>query len=305
MKPVVADGSKFHNYEAFLAVVEAGNLTRAAKQLGRSLQSISRSLAALEDQLGVVLIRRTTRSASATDAGLSLHQRVSSALREIGQAESELRDKSEQLSGSLRVAGSAFFVARYVVPAIREFSALHPKLEFDLRISEQFTEPVQSGVDLMIRAGNLTPSTLKARKLAVLRRVAFAAPAYLDQHGRPESPSDLTKHRCIVRSSAQDARSWTFQRAGAARARVTVAGTFEADNAYVTNQAALSGIGIATAPFFQVRDAIEAGLAEIVLEEFTLSPLPVHAVWHAEARTPARVERFVDLLVQRLRKEIV
>ncbi|APR80389.1 Transcriptional regulator, LysR family protein [Minicystis rosea] len=305
MKESPADGARLQHYEAFVAVVDAGNLTRAAKRLRRSLQSVSRSLAALEEQLGVVLVRRTTRSAEPTEAGRAFHARVSAALREIDLAETEIHEASSALRGRLCIAGSAFFVGRYVVPAIREFSAQNTQVTFDLRISEQFTEPVRSGVDLMIRIGQLSPSPLKTRKIASLRRVIVAAPSYLAQRGRPEVPADLARHACIVRTSAQDARAWTFQAPDGATQRVVVDGGFESDSAYVTNHAVLAGLGIAIAPFFQLRDAIERGEAEILLDEYLLAPVPVHAVWPSEARTPTRVRRFVELLAGRLRKEIV
>jgi DNA-binding transcriptional LysR family regulator len=230
---------------------------------------------------------------------------VTAALRELGLAEAELRDASGTLSGTLCIAGSAFFIGSYVVPAIGEFSTQHSNVRFDLRISEQFTEHVISGVDLMIRIGQLLPSPLKARKITALRRVLIAAPAYLEKRGRPEQPSDLQQHSCVVRTSAQDARAWTLQRPDGTTQKVSVDGVFEADNAYVANHAVMAGLGIGVAPFFQVRDAIEKGHVEVVLEDFTLAPIPVHAVWPASTRTPARVRRFVDLLAQRLKKEIV
>ncbi len=305
MKEFPSTGAKLHDYEAFIAIVEAGNLTRAAARLRRSLQSVSRSLAALEAQLGVVLIRRTTRTALPTEAGLAFHRRASAAFREIALAEAELSDSSGMLSGTLCVAGSAFFVSHHVVPTIRHFSVQHPGVKFDLRISEEFAEPIRSGVDLMLRIGQLPPSPMKSRKLAWLRRVAIASPSYLAQRGRPEAPADLARHACIVRTSAQDARAWTFQARDGTPHSVSVQGGFEADNAYVTMHAALGGMGIAVMPFYYVRQFVETGLAEVVLDDFTLAPIPAHAVWPSGARTPSRVRRFVDLLAQRLKKEVI
>jgi DNA-binding transcriptional LysR family regulator len=298
-------GASLHDYEAFIAIVDTGNLTRAAARLRRSLQSVSRSLSALEARLGVVLIRRTTRMAQPTEAGLTLHRHVSAALREVALAEVELSDTSETLRGTLRLAGSAIFVGGYVVPAIRDFSVQHPAVKFDLRISEEFTEPVRTGVDLMIRIGRLPPSRMRSRRIASLRRVAIASPSYVAQRGRPETPADLSRHACIVRTSAQDARAWTFQGPDGTPHRVPIEGVFEADNAHVTMHAVLAGMGIAVIPFYHVREAVEAGLAEIVLDDFTLAPLLAHAVWPSGSRTMARVRRFVDLLAQRLKKEII
>jgi len=305
MKEFPSSGAKLHDYGAFIAIVDTGNLTRAAAGLRRSLQSVSRSLSALEAQLGVVLIRRTTRAALPTEAGLAFHRRASAAFREIALAEAELCDTSGTLSGTLRVAGSAFFVGHHVVPIIRDFSLQHPGVKFDLHISEEFAEPIRTGVDLMIRIGQLPPSPMKSRKIASLRRVAIASPSYLAQRGRPEIPADLTRHTCLIRTSAQDARAWRFQARDGTPHPVSVQGGFEADNAYVTMHAALGDMGIAVMPFYYVRQFVETGLAEVVLDDFTLASIAAHAVWPSGARTPSRVRRFVDLLAQQLKKEVI
>jgi DNA-binding transcriptional LysR family regulator len=304
MREFPSSGAKLQDYEAFLAIIDSGNLTQAAARLRRSLQSISRSLSALETQLGVVLIRRTTRATQPTEAGLSFHRRLSSAFREIALAEAELDEASTTLGGTLRVAGSAYFVGHYVMPAIRDFSRQHPRVKFDLRISEEFTEPVRTGVDLMIRIGQLPPSPMKSRKLASLRCVAIASTSYVRERGRPETPAQLARHACIVRTSAQDARTWTFHTLEGAPLRVPIQAVFEADNAYVTMHAALSGMGIAVMPFYHAREAVEAGLAEVVLEEFPLAPTTAYAVWPSGSRTPSRVRRFVDLLARRFKKDV-
>ena len=305
MKDFPSTGASLHDYEAFIAIVDHGNLTRAAGRLRRSLQSVSRSLSSLEAQLGVVLVRRTTRTAQPTEAGLAFHRHVSAALRQIALAEAELSDTSGALRGTLRIAGSAVFVGRYVVPVIRDFSLQHPGVKFDLHISEEFTEPVRSGVDLMIRIGHLPPSRMRSRRIASLRRVAVASSSYVAQRGRPEIPADLARHACIIRTSAQDARAWTFHARNGTPHRVPVQGMLEADNALVTMHAVLAGMGIAVMPFYHVREAVEAGLAEVVLDDFTLAPILGHAVLPSGSRTPPRVRRFVDLLAQRLKKEAI
>jgi DNA-binding transcriptional LysR family regulator len=305
MKEFPSNGAKIHDYEAFIAIVDTGNLTRAAARLRRSLQSVSRSLAALEAQLGVVLIRRTTRTMRPTEAGLGFHRRVTAALREIALAEAEVCDASGTLTGTLCIAGSAFFVSHHVVPTIRDFSLQHPAVKFDLRISEEFAEPIRTGVDLMVRIGQLPPSPMKSRKIASLRRVAIASPSYLAQRGRPETPADLARHACVIRTSAQDARAWTFRGRDGASHGVSVQGVLEADNLYVTMHAALGGMGIAVMPLYYVRQFIENGLAEVVLDDFMLAPIQAHAVWPSGSRTPSRVRRFVDLLVEHLKREVI
>jgi len=304
MKEFPSNGAKLHDYEAFIAIVDTGNLTRAAQRLRRSLQSVSRSLTALEAELGVVLIRRTTRTAQPTEAGLAFHGRVSAAFREIALAEAELSDATGTLSGTLCLAGSAFFVSHHVVPAIRDFSLQHPGVKFDLRISEEFAEPT-SPIDLLIRIGHLPASQLKSRKIASLRRVAIASPAYIAKHGRPETPADLARHTCIIRTSAQDARAWSFQAQDGTSYSASVQGVFEANNAYVTMHAAIAGMGIAVIPFYHVRHCVESGLVEVVLDEYTLAPTSAYALWPSGARPPLRVRRFIDLLIQHLKKDLL
>ena len=305
MRDFPSSGAKLQDYEAFLAIVETGNLTQAAARLRRSLQSVSRSLSALETQLGVALIQRTTRVAQPTEAGLAFHRRVGPAFRELAVAEAELGDTSEALSGTLRLAGSAYFVGHYVAPAIRDFSLQHPAVKFDLRISENFIEPIRTGVELLIRIGQLPSSPMTSRKIASLRCVAVASPAYLAERGRPENPAELARHACIIRTTAQDARAWTFYAPDGTPMRVAVQGVFEADNAYVTMHAMLSGMGIAILPFYHARETLQMGLAEVVLGDFTLAPTTAHAVCPLGSRTPSRVRRFVDLLAQRLKMEVI
>jgi DNA-binding transcriptional LysR family regulator len=125
------------------------------------------------------------------------------------------------------------------------------------------------------------------------------------RRGRPETPTDLARHACIIRTSAQDARAWTFHGRDGTPHRVAVEGVFEADNAHVTMHAVLAGMGIAVIPFYHVREAVEAGLAEVVLDDFTLAPTLAHAVWPSGSRTTSRARRFVDFLAQRLKKEVI
>ena len=116
---------------------------------------------------------------------------------------------------------------------------------------------------------------------------------------------DLAGHACIVRTSAQDARAWTFQAPDGSLHRVPVEGMFEADNAHVTMRAVMAGMGVAAIPFYHAREAVKAGLVEILLDDFTLAPILAHAVWPSGSRTTSRVRRFVDLLAERLKKQVI
>jgi DNA-binding transcriptional LysR family regulator len=294
--------NRIEDLQAFVAVVDSGGLTAAARQLGRSLQSISRSLAALEREVGVELVHRTTRRSNPTDAGLGFHRRVSAALAEIEAARLETANLRAEATGLLRIAASSVFAPIYIVPALPEFLAAHPKIEVDLDLSDGFVDLVDGGYDLAIRIGELPDSSLKARLLANSRRVVFASPCYLSRHGRPKRPEDLARYQCLVRTAAREGNAWPFKLDGRIKT-VKVAGRLRASGAVAVNEAAVEGLGIACAPLWQVRSLVDRGSVELLLTSFEPPPIPIHAVWPATRLLPAKTQIFVDFLAVRLKDQ--
>jgi DNA-binding transcriptional LysR family regulator len=288
--------------QALVAVVERGSLTAAARQLNRSLQSVSRSLATLEHDLGVELVRRTTRRSSATEIGRALCRRLSAALAEIEDAKREASRGRAEPAGLLRVTASTVFGALYLVPIISAFLEKHPRIELDLDLSDRYVDLVAEGFDLAVRIGEMRDSMLKARRLANLRRVVFAASSYLARHGRPKRPEDLLLHECIIRTAALDGNAWPFLVDGKAK-KVRVTGRFKTSGALAANEAAVRGLGIANAPLWQVRPLVDRGDVELILTRFEPPPIPVHAVWPATRMLPARTQLFIDIVVARLKAQ--
>jgi len=288
------------HYQAFVAVVEKGSLTAAARGLGRSLQSVSRSLAAVERELGVELVRRTTRRSTPTDAGLALYRRLSAALSEIDAAKEETANRRWEASGLLRVTSSTAFAPLYVVPAAGAFLSAHPKVAIELGVSDRYVDLVSEGFDLAVRIGELPDSTLKARRLADLRRVVFAAPDYFEKHGRPRRPHELVNHQCIVRTAAREGNAWPFLVNGRVRT-VRVAGRFRTSSAVAANAAAAQAVGIGNAPLWQVRPLVDRGVVELALTRFEPPPVPVHAVWPATKVLAAKTQLFIELLAVQLK----
>ena len=293
---------RIEDFQAFVAIVDKGSLTAAAKQLGRSLQSISRSLATLEGDLGVELIARTTRRSAATEAGLAFYRRVGAALSEIEAAKLETSNRRSEPAGLLRITSSTVFAPLYVVPAVCAFLESHPKVDIELDMSDGYVDLISQGFDLAIRIGELPDSSLKARRLADLRRVVFAAPDYFAEHGRPKVPGDLAGHQCLVRTSARDSDAWPFLVGGRLKT-VKVAGRFRSSGAPAVNEAAVQGLGIANAPLWQVRPLVDRGVVELILTRFEPPLLPVHAVWPATRLLPAKTQLFLDYLAARLKAE--
>lgn len=290
---------RFEDIEAFLAVVDHGGLTAAARHLNRSLQSVSRSLAALERDIGVELVRRTTRQSIPTEAGLAFHRRAKPALQEIADARLQAASQRTEPSGLLRISAPVLFAPPYLVPAVAAFMARYPRIDVELKLSDRFVDLITENIDLAVRIGDLPDSLLKARRLGKLRRVVFGAPAYFAQHGRPQRPEDLVRHQCVVRTFDGDTDAWPF-RVGGKRKTVRVSGRLRADNTAAVYAAVARGLGIGFTPLWQIRDLVDQGVVEPILVAFEPPPVPIHAVWPATRLPSAKVRLFVDFLATQL-----
>lgn len=288
--------------EAFLAIVEQGSQTAAARQLHRSLQSINRSLAALESSAGVELVRRSTRRSNVTDAGLRYYRRVRPAFLELDAARRELTTGRGEPSGVLRIAAPVLFASTYVAPAICEFLSRYPDIEAILTASDRKADMYEGRFDLAVRIRELPDSGLKSRRLGELRIVTFGAPRYFAKHGRPKHPSELVHHQCIVRSTDPDAEKWWYRIRGK-RELVRVGGRFHTEDARAAESAVVSGFGIGMAPLWHIQHLVSERRVEIILEEFEMPKLPIVAVAPATKQPAPLVRLFTDLLAGRLKRE--
>ena len=294
--------NRIEDYQAFTAIVEKRSLTAAARHLGRSLQAISRSLAAVESDVGVELIRRTTRSLSPTDAGLAFYRRLSTALTEIETAKLETAKRRLEATGLLRVSSSATFSPLFIVPMLPAFLAAHPRVEVEIELADRIVDLIEEGYDLAIRIGPLADSPLKAWLLMKSRHVFFASPGYLAEHGRPRHPADLAQHECIIRTASSSANAWPFKINGRMKS-VGVNGRFRTSGVPAINAAAVLGLGIGSGPLWQVRSLVDRGELELVLTRFEPQPIPIHALWPATKVLPARTQLFIDFLAAHLQKQ--
>lgn len=294
--------STLEDYQAFVAVVERGSLTAAARQLGRSLQAVSRALAQVERDIGVELIRRTTRRLQPTEAGLGFHKRIKAVLSDIAAARAEAADHASAIAGPLRVGGAGRFAPSYLVPAIVAFQQRHPAVTIDLRLDEDYVDLVAENIDVAVRIGTLDDSSLRMRRLGAARRVTYAAPSYLAERGRPRVPADLKDHDCVVRTTARDAFTWTYASAGREET-IHVRGRFTATAAAACDEAVALGLGVGLGQLWQVRRLLDQGRIELILTEFEPAPVPVSVIWPAGAALPARTRLLIDFLVARLGAE--
>jgi DNA-binding transcriptional LysR family regulator len=294
--------ASLEDYAAFVAIVERGSLTAAARQLGRSLQAVSRALASLEQELGIELVQRTTRQSRPTAAGAAFLGRIRTILADLSLARTELSEMHGQVAGRLVVGGPVYFGPSYLTPAIAAFIEWHPAVEIELVLADHYADLVAEGIDLAVRLGDIPDSSLMARRLGALRQVVFGAPGYFAAHGRPAVPADLRRHACVVRTSARAMESWGFLHRGRME-RVAVHGAFRTNSPAACNEAAALGMGIATAPLWQVRPLLDQGRIELVLAEFEPPSMPISIVWPPTSALPVRTRLFIDFLAARVAVE--
>ena len=236
----------------------AGQSTAAARQLHRSLQSINRSLAALESSVGAELIRRSTRRSNPTEAGMRYYRRHPARIFEIDAARRELATKHSEPSGVLRIAAPVLFASTYVAPAVCDFLSRHPNVEATLTASDNKVDMYEGRFDLAVRIRELPDSGLKSRRIGELRVVTFGAARYFAKHGRPKHPSELERHQCIVRSTDPEAEKWWYRIRRKARARS--GGRSLSHRRHAVRQLAVAaGLGIGMAPLWHIQQLMRSG----------------------------------------------
>ncbi|NEI57639.1 LysR family transcriptional regulator [Rhizobium leguminosarum] len=247
---------------AFVAVVEAGSVSEAARRLRLSKSVVSERLAELEKSLGGILLHRTTRKLTLTEDGTVFLERAARIVREIEEAAADMAERRGTLSGPIRIAAPVTFGRMHLGPALYPFLAEHPEIELTLDIDDRRVDAASDGYDAIIRNGPIADSRLVAWKLAHSRRLLCASPDYLARQGIPSSLADLNSHRGIFYTNrgVADWRFQTFDGAIVVRAKLALG----INNGDMLRDAAIAGLGIALLPAFIAGPAIREGrLAEI------------------------------------------
>jgi DNA-binding transcriptional LysR family regulator len=231
----------------FARVIEAGSFTAAARLLGMPKTTVSRRIAALEREVGVRLLQRTTRSLNVTDAGRLYYEESSQALRTIEDANLRLAEARAEPSGTIRISAPVGFGGYFLSSAIFDFLATYPKTKVELRLTDDKLNLVENGIDLSFRTGILPDSTLIARKLGSTHRILCASPNYLARHGAPVVPADLARHHCVIAGPSTANAHWVLE-GSHGQETVTVSGRFAANEMQAVIAAAIAGYGIAQLP---------------------------------------------------------
>ncbi|MFJ7795676.1 LysR family transcriptional regulator [Pseudomonas sp. NPDC096950] len=279
----------------FMRVVERGSFSAVARELGLSQPTISKQIGALEKRLGGQLFARSTRNLSLTDEGQRYYEHCRQILAAVDNAEHSFQTGQERVAGPLRIGSSGSFGRIQIAPRLHGFLQQHPEVTIDLQLSDENVDLVSEGIDVAVRIGGLKDSSLIARQIGLTRRRVFAAPAYLEQHGVPATPDDLSAHNCLVFNQLEHFDNWGFEHDGQWRT-VQVKGNVRSNNSESIRQMVLSGLGLSLSPSWLFREDLQAGRVVAVLDGYMPSSLPIHAVSPPDRRQSARVRAFTDYL---------
>ncbi|BAV51824.1 transcriptional regulator [Mesorhizobium loti] len=283
----------------FARVVEAGSFTAAARLLAMPKTTVSRRVAALEREVGVRLLQRTTRSLNLTDAGRLYYEQSSQGLRTIEEANLRLAEARAEPSGTIRISAPVGFGGHFLIRAVVEFLALYPKTNVELRLTDDKLNLVEDGIDLAFRTGRLEDSTLIARKIGSTHRLLCASPDYLARYGMPESPADLARHRCVIAGPSASGAHWVLD-GPQGQETVVVAGRFAANEMQAVVAAAIAGFGIAQLPQLMADGLINEGRLRRVLDGYTTPVGGLHVLYPSSRHLSPLVKAFIDLAVERI-----
>src|SRR5258708_19400581 len=282
----------------FVEVARALSFTRASKASGIPIATLSRRIALLEKRVGVRLFERTTRRLALTEPGKRYLERCERIVQDAVAAHEVLKEAAERLAGHLRLSMPVEFGLTLIAPIIDEFARQYPDITVDADLTSRPANFVDENVDVSIRLGEIRDQSLVARRLGSAARLLYASPSYLPNRGEPRHPQDLGAHECILQSYIAEPGVWRLC-SGQHTLDVDVQGRFSTNNVSMTLKFAEQGHGIAALSPPIVRPAFESGAVRQILVDWSLPPMPVHAVMTSRL-VPARVRAFVDFLANRL-----
>jgi DNA-binding transcriptional LysR family regulator len=285
---------------AFVRVTETGSLSAVARETHVSQSAVTRLIAQLEQHFEVRLFHRTTRRLSLTDDGQILLSHARHLLESADEMETVLGRQSGAPRGLVRlgtsVAGGLFLATRLPVLLAR-----HPGLSVELVMRDQESDMIEERLDLAFRSGEIADASLVARRAGNLGRAVVAAPIYLERHGAPSAPGDLTAHTCLIHDATPEPEVWRFTGPeGALSVRVT--GAFIANDSEAVRRAARAGHGIALLPEIQLIDDLRAGRLFRLMEDYESQRVPVHIVYPSRRNLAPRTRVVMDFLLQQTRE---
>lgn len=290
---------RLRSLEVFIAVAEAESFAAGARKLGLSAPSATRGVNALEARLGARLFTRTTRRVRLTDIGRSYLEDARHVLAQLAAADDAAAGAASSPVGELRITCPNEFGRIYVTPILTEFLDMHPGVRADVVMLDRVVNMIEEGVDLAVRIGELPSSGLAAVRVGHVRRLVCGAPQYFEEHGIPQTPSDLRDHKIVSAAPVSPLAEWRFGLDQTDAVRVKPRLTVSSIAAAIS--VARSGWGLCRVLSYQVGPDLESGALRSVLEGFEPAPLPIHLVHPEGRRAPAKTRAFIEFARDRLR----
>jgi DNA-binding transcriptional LysR family regulator len=285
--------------EAFVRVVDAGSFSGAAKQLHLGQPAVSKTIAQLEERLGVRLLLRSTHGLTPTEAGRNFYERAKRSVEEADEAELAARGAAAALSGRLRISAAVTFARLHVIPHLAVLLAEHPALAIDVVLDDRNIDVIEAGIDMALRMGDLADSALTARKIGQSQRRVVGTPAYFKANGAPQTPADLVMHQAVVYEQAGGGTAWTFRR-GEAETSVIVDGRVRVSAAEGVREGVFAGLGLAVASEWMFAPELKSGAVKSVLDDWRLPAIDLWAVFPTGRQASAKARCFASFIEKQI-----
>jgi DNA-binding transcriptional LysR family regulator len=289
---------KLNSIRAFAKVVQHGSFAAAARELQLSRSAVSKYVIDLEQELGVQLLVRTTRSASPTENGQAYYERCAAILADLEEADTIVTRLQAEPRGILRVNAPMSFGTLHLGGALADFMERYPELQIQLILSDQQIDPVQEGFDVTLRIADLPSSSLIARKIAPAPRVICAAPSYLERRGTPRHPNDLRDHDCLAYGHLATGKQWKLSGPDGDH-WIHIPWTLCTNNAEVLRDAAVAGRGIALLPTFIAEADLQRRSLRSILADYQAPEIAIYAIYPETRHMSVKVRVFIDFLIER------
>jgi DNA-binding transcriptional LysR family regulator len=281
--------------EIFVRVVDTGSFSAVARDQRIGQPAVSKVVVQLEEWLGVSLLMRSTRSVVPTEAGRIFYERAKRTIEEADEAVVAARGSASGLSGKLRVSTSIFFGRLHVIPNLSAFLAEHPDLEIELVLDDRNVDLVNEGIDVALRTGAMPDSNMTARRIVEGRRVLVATPAYLQRHGTPTSPAELSSHQAIIYTRPGGGESFTFRKA-AAEVSVVLQGRLKVTAVEGLREAVNCDLGLTVCSEWAFSPELRSGKVVALLEDWALPPTNLFAVYPTGRLASTKARAFVSFV---------
>ncbi|MFZ2725010.1 MAG: LysR family transcriptional regulator [Methylococcaceae bacterium] len=287
---------KLTSMTVFVRVAKAGSFAGGARELGISRAMATKHIMQLEGSLRTRLFNRTTRSLSLTDVGASYLERCSQVLLDVEEMESAVTHLQTEPRGVLKISAPPVIGATHITRAVSEFLKIHNDLKVEMILQSSHGDLIDEGIDIAICLGELEDTSMVAKKLATSSMVVCGSPDYLARHGTPKKPDDLLNHSCLINWASSPRNRWQFKSSDGQTTTIPVTGRMQANTADAIRTAAINGLGLVMIASYVVIKDIEKGKLQVVLDDYVLPPLAIHAVYPHRKYLSAKVRRFMDFL---------